>query len=123
MSTEENYKLYLKCYNCGHQWLHMIKRGQRLYSSKESVSRPVIFNDIGKSPGTEFIKKGQTIICPHCYTFSKIENITSGWAPQNGYGSDVIEIEEDNPEIIAKADEEKEKAKEEVFRMEEEKKK
>ena len=122
MKNKKDYKLYLKCYNCGHQWLHMIERGQRLYASKEIDSRPVIFKDIGIAPKIEFLRKGQPVICPHCHTDSKIENITAGWAPPNGYGSNDTEIEEDHPDAIEKAEKEKEKAKEEVIKMEENKK-
>ena len=118
MSDKNTFKMHLKCYNCGHKWYHIANQGERYYSvEKSGVS--CIHEDIGsKKTLTGFAH----VVCPYCQTFSDITNITSQWAPQSGYGGIEVDVEEDDTQKIQQAIEEKEKAKQEVIKMEEKKK-
>ena len=90
---EDTYRMRLFCYNCGHQWYKDVKKGYRLHKSEDSCT---IIEDRQYHKDHIHVY-GVDIICPHCHTFSKIENNTQNWAPQDGY-SGKINYEEDDPE-------------------------
>ena len=112
------YKMHFKCYNCGHQWHHMVEKGVRYYDvEKSGVS--CIHEDVGHKKA---LTSYQRIVCPWCHTFSDIKNITSGQAPQNGYKGINTCVEEDDPIKIEEAKKEKKKQEQKVREMEEKKK-
>ena len=114
---KDTYQAHLMCYNCGHQWYRDIKKGYRLYTASE-INKCVISLDINlqKTP-LQTNQIDAEVICPYCNTFSKIQNITSCWASQNGYNNK-IGYDKDNPEEILKSKKALEENKKKVIEME-----